>query len=746
MTKQEIEFTYARRLQALRETKLKHSAEKRQVIGSMDMDDHGLILPPPEEREIVQVISGSGVPITDVLLKSYQVVSNHPSGGFFGPVSCGENYRRLLELHPVYLDPMSALAGGYMTTFSSYRQPSWNPDFGFDHLKKDLGKYKITHGIGAVQHFCQDLEIGFQLGWGGIREKIRHFRTLHTEQESTDFYDGLEHIVLGMQNWIGRHARAARQMAEQESQPEVRENLLEIAWINERLVTEPPQTFRQAIQWMHWYQLAAKMYNMSGSLGRLDLLLWPFYQQDLTAGRLQDEEAIFYLACHLIHDTSYIQLGGPDASGEDVTNALSFLVLEAAHRLKIPANIGVCVGERVDPVLLQRGVDILFQDQTGIPKFLGIDNTSKGFARNGYPLSLAWQRAYSGCHWSALPGREYTMNDCVKIDFAAVFDVALRELVADQTEAPSMQRLWDAFVRHLSLAVEVTAKGLDFHMEYMHRVFPELMLDLLCYGPIERGLDASHGGVEFVNLCVDGASLATVADSFAAVEQRIEKEHKITWQELLQTLDADWAGEEGERLRRMMRSVPRFGSGDSRADWYAEEVVGLFTRLVKQEKTPAGHNMIPGIFSWAAHILMGKEVGATPNGRHAFGALSHGPNPDPGFRKDGAPTALALAVAHSQCGWGNTSPLQIELDPGLGRNHQGREAVASLIKTHFQLGGTQINLNIVDKAKLLEAHKNPALYPDLVVRVTGFSAYFASLSEEFRQMIIDRVLCESSMA
>ena len=746
MTKQEIEFTYARRLQALRETKLKHSAEKRQVIGSMDMDDHGLILPPPEEREIVQVISGSGVPITDVLLKSYQVVSNHPSGGFFGPVSCGENYRRLLELHPVYLDPMSALAGGYMTTFSSYRQPSWNPDFGFDHLKKDLGKYKITHGIGAVQHFCQDLEIGFQLGWGGIREKIRHFRTLHTEQESTDFYDGLEHIVLGMQNWIGRHARAARQMAEQESQPEVRENLLEIAWINERLVTEPPQTFRQAIQWMHWYQLAAKMYNMSGSLGRLDLLLWPFYQQDLTAGRLQDEEAIFYLACHLIHDTSYIQLGGPDASGEDVTNALSFLVLEAAHRLKIPANIGVCVGERVDPVLLQRGVDILFQDQTGIPKFLGIDNTSKGFARNGYPLSLAWQRAYSGCHWSALPGREYTMNDCVKIDFAAVFDVALRELVADQTEAPNMQRLWDAFVRHLSLAVEVTAKGLDFHMEYMHRVFPELMLDLLCYGPIERGLDASHGGVEFVNLCVDGASLATVADSFAAVEQRIEKEHKITWQELLQTLDADWAGEEGERLRRMMRSVPRFGSGDSRADWYAEEVVGLFTRLVKQEKTPAGHNMIPGIFSWAAHILMGKEVGATPNGRHAFGALSHGPNPDPGFRKDGAPTALALAVAHSQCGWGNTSPLQIELDPGLGRNHQGREAVASLIKTHFQLGGTQINLNIVDKAKLLEAHKNPALYPDLVVRVTGFSAYFASLSEEFRQMIIDRVLCESSMA
>ena len=118
-----------------------------------------------------------------------------------------------------------------------------------------------------------------------------------------------------------------------------------MAEINERLVTEPPRTFREACQWMLWYQMAARMFNGSGALGRLDVLLTPYYERDRAAGMLDDEEAIFHIACLLLRDTAYIQLGGPDASGRDVTNAVSYLVLEAGHRLNIPANIGVSVGE-----------------------------------------------------------------------------------------------------------------------------------------------------------------------------------------------------------------------------------------------------------------------------------------------------------------------------------------------------------------------------------------------------------------
>ena len=120
--------------------------------------------------------------------------------------------------------------------------------------------------------------------------------------------------------------------------------------------------------------------------------------------------------------------------------------------------------------------------------------------------------------------------------------------------------------------------------------------------------------------------------------------------------------------------------------------------------------------------------------------ISHGANPNPGFRADGAVTAQANGIASVQCGYGNTAPLQLEFDPGITADEGGVEKVLNLIETHFRQGGTLININILDKDKLLAAHKDPKLYPDLVVRVTGFTAYFATLSKEFRQLVVDRFL------
>ena len=732
-------FTYHQRLDSLRATKLAHTREKQQLVGSMDHDDWALILPPADRREVVETVSGSGMVIRDVLLKGYAPESNHPSGGFFGPKAVGRNFRALLEAHPPYVDPASSLAGAYMANFFSYRKPHWNPELDYSHLQADQARYQLVTGIGGVQHFCQDLAIGLQLGWAGILEKIRRYRDANAPH-GAGFYDGLEDVVLGLQNWIGRTAAEARRLAELEPDRLVRENLAAMAEINARLVNEPPRTFREACQWMLWYQITARMYNGSGSLGRLDVLLLPFYERDIAAGILTDEEALFHIACLLLRDTAYIQLGGPNPDGTDATNAVSFLVLDAAHRLKIPANIGVCVGGNVDPRLLRRGVEILLADKAGIPKFLGIENTTSGFARNGFPMEVARTRAYSGCHWSAIPGREYTLNDCIKVNFGVVFDVALREMISDLACEPSVAELWDRFVAHLRRAIETIIAGVDFHLKHMHAVFPELVLDLLCHGPIEKGLDASHGGVEFCNICLDGAALATVADSFAALEQRIEREKRLTWADVVRRLDTNWAGADGEAARLMMKSVPRYGSGGSRADEFAVRISQTFTKLVKELPTPGGFIMIPGLFSWANTIPMGKSLGATPNGRKAGEPISHGANPDPGFRKDGAPTALAAAIAAVQPGYGNTAPMQIEIDPMLSGDAQAVDIIANLIKTHFDLGGTQVNINVLDADRLLEAHKDPSKYPDLVVRVTGFSAYFASLSPAFRQLVVDRII------
>jgi len=738
---QTVELTYQQRLDALRETKLRHTKEKQEIIGAMNYDDWAVILPPPEVREVTKAISGSGVEITDVLIKGVKIESNHPSGGWFGPEIVGKNYRALLEAHPVYIDPMSSLAGAYMVNFGSYRKVGWPEELRYPRYEEHW-RYKQSPPVGGQQHFCQDLTIGLNLGWGGLLRKIRYYRDLNAPK-SAGFYAGLEHVVLGTQNWIQRHADAAREMAKKEENPQFKKNLEEIAEINQWLVNEPPRTFREACQWIAWFQMMARMYNGSGSLGRLDLLLLPYYERDKAAGILTDEEAIFHVACLYLKETGYIQLGGPDAHGNDVTNPVSFICLEAAHRIRIPVNVGVSVGKKADPRLLRRGVEIMFEDRCGVPKFIGTENITQGFARNGIPPEIANLRAYSGCHWFALPGREYCLNDGPKVNLAAVFEVAFNEMMEDPNAERSVAALWERFVGHVRKAVDLLADGWDFHMNHMHEVFPELPLDLLCYGPIEKGLDASQpGGVEFVNYCVDAAALATVADSFAALEQRVEQEHALTWEQVKHYLDTDWAGPDGEAARLMMKNIRRYGYGGSRGDYWAFKIADTFVEIVKAKPTPEGHNMIPGFFSWAGTISMGEVVGATPNGRHARAPISHGCNPDPGFRQDGAPTAMAAAIARVNPGWGNSAPMQLELDPGIVRDEEGVENVVNLIRGHMDMGGTQINLNILDKEKILAAHENPSLYPDLIVRVTGFSAYWASLSRDFRQLVVDRIIAE----
>jgi formate C-acetyltransferase len=214
----------------------------------------------------------------------------------------------------------------------------------------------------------------------------------------------------------------------------------------------------------------------------------------------------------------------------------------------------------------------------------------------------------------------------------------------------------------------------------------------------------------------------------------------LTWPEIARHFRDDYAGADGERVRLMMAGAPRYGRGGSLGDAWAVRTSRLFTELVKAGPTPGGRNLIPGWFSWANTIPMGKTLRATPNGRHAGRPLSHGANPDPGFRKDAAPTAMARAIAAIQPGYGNTAPIQLELDPGATRGDGAVEKIAGLIQAHFDLGGTLFNINVLDADQVRAAHADPSRYPDLVVRVTGFSAYFAALSPEFRQLVVDRIV------
>jgi formate C-acetyltransferase len=701
-------------------TKGAQTRAKVAKFGSMDADDLGLILPPDDF--------------------AWEPTPNTPYGTFTGYEGWSRNFESLMAVYPVYVDPMDAFAGRWYLNLYGRPHSVWNQDPASDFSAwiPEQQQYGLVHGIGAPQHFAPDVRIGFQLGWGGLLEKIARGRVEHGEDKAA-FYDAEARMVRGIQGWIRRHIAEIERQLTTETRPELVENLREMAEVNAWIVENPPRTMREACQWWAWFNLASRTYNGDGAGGWLDQWLAPFYEADKAAGRIDDETAIYYLACLLLNETQYYQVGGTLADGRDATNPLSFLILEAAHRMGIACNLTVRVHDGMNEALFLRSVRYLFEDRKAWPRYCNDTAVVQGFMRNGYPEALAHERISVGCHWTVIPGREYTMNDCVKINVAKVFDVALQETLAGD---PSLDALWANFEAHLGKAVACIARGLDFQLAHQWENMPELMIDLLCHGTLEQGLDASHGGVEFYNLCVDGSGLATVADSFAALDQRVVVEGKLTWAEVARHLDEDFQGPDGERVRLMLKSSARYGQGGSRGDAWAQRVNALFTRLVTDNPTPEGRRMIPGWFSWSNTISMGRAVRATPNGRRAKAPIAHGANPDPGFRTDGAPTAMAAAIAAVQPGFGNAAPMQLEMDPGLSKEQGGIEKVAGLIRGHFDLGGTLFNINVLDKETLLAAHANPEAYPDLVVRVTGFTAFFASLSPQFRQLVVDRFIAE----
>lgn len=715
-------ISYQQRIAALTKTKIEHTRAKTARDGFHNLDDHGKIFWPE--------------PIPFVL------APNHENGRCYGARCIGENFRAWLDVHPVYIHPQSALAGAWAAFL---RVGGWRPEDRPVHLHELHEKYNLwRNGIGAMNHLGPDMRIGFELGWGGLLDKIRAYRAFNQPVDSS-FYDAEENLVLGIQDWIRRHVVKAREMAAEADDAETRENLLQIAEMNEWLVEKPPRTLREVCQFLAWFQSVDRMWHAGGALGQLDELLRPYYEAE-TAGLSEperaayDETVIWIIASLLFNDTHYSQVGGEAPDGRDLTSPMSFLILEAAHRLAIPYNLAVRVHDGMDERLLQRALEIHLEDGTG-PSFSLSKGLNEGYIKTGVPIELARMRAKVGCNWTALPGIEYPLQDITRQCMIKPFLIAFEEMLAEAPEARTIEALWERYAYHLNVSVDTMKRGMDWHMAHQSDNMIEIVLNLFCHGPIERGLDVARGGVDIYHLTVDGVGLATVADSFAAIEQRVIDEGRLTWEELKDVLDRNYEG--AEPIRLMLKNIPRFGSGDSRADFWARRIARTFTELY-DTPTPNHFRIVPGLFSHGEIAELGKILPATPNGRRAGEPISHSSEPDPGFSRFGAaaPTAKAVAVAAVQPGRGNSAPLQMDIDHQLVNEQGGLGMVAAMIKTHNEQGGTLINLNIISKEQILEAHKDPEKYPDLVVRVTGYSAYFNTLSPEYRQQVVDRILAE----
>lgn len=740
-------FTYEFRMRKLMEKKMSVTQEKIDREGGMDEGDYGRHVAPKDF--------------------SWQIISNHADGSFYGYMGWAQNFESLLASQPVYVNPHDALAGQTFFYLSKMKNPAWtrsedsdsrsrrvpgaagyiwNPDFKYDHLKPFHTKYNIVHGIGNDAHYACDLKMGLDLGWNGIIDKLQRFRKQNGHDKHL-FYECEIRTVRAIQNWMRRTICEINRQLTSQTDEHLVQNLREMKAVNEWVVDNAPRTLREACQWLAWFVLAKRTYNRCGAGGQLDELLRPYYENDIALGRSNDAEVTFNIACLLLIDAQYYQLAGPNSEGKDQTSKLSFLILNAAELMDGPCNLTIRVHDGLDQKLFRRGVELLFRYKKGWPRFSGDRALVEGFVRAGYSLELARMRIAVGCNWMSLPGLEYTLNDLVKVNLAKVFSVAWEEMFESDAE-PSLETLWGLFTHHLQTAVEKTADGMHFHLCYQAHNEPELVTNLLCRGPVEKGLDMSAGGAEYYNLAIDGAGIAVVADSFAALKQRIVDEGRLTWNEVNAYLRSNFPGVEGENVRLLLANSERYGQNSCNcAERWAVRTSRELARQVRaQNKRYPGYNFIPGLFSWANTLEFGNAVGATPNGRRAREPINHGANPLPGFRDDGAVTAMVNAIAAVQPGYGNTAPVQLELDPSIAESPDAIDKIQALIQTMFEEGCTLLNINLIDEDRVLEAHKDPSKFPDLVVRVTGFTSYFSMLSPRFRQLIVNRILSKRHVA
>ncbi len=733
-------LTYADRLKAMRETKIRHTLEKKKQNGYTDLDDFGT------------------VPITE----GYEVKPwyNSSNGSFYGYDGMCENFCRVINAHEPYVDPMEMLCGRWRDMLVNYRGdvhylPDWlkknkeimkimssstdqwskrwdEQRFPYDDLKPLQEKYNIQTGIDGDAHFACDYRIGFKLGFGGFLEKIEKYRKVNPDKK--DFYDAEEKCVRAIIAFVERHIKKIKEMIPNENRAEIKENLETMQKTCENIRLNAPKTFREACQWTAFFNCASRIYTRDGAGFQLDTLLLPYYENDVKNGILDDETAKFLIANLLLIDPHYYQISGVDENDKDMTNHLSYLILDAADSIDIACNLTVRVHENCDRNFLKKAVYYLLKNKNGWPRFCNDKALCEGYMKNGVDKKTARERIAVGCNWMCIPGKEFPMNDTVKINIAKVFEVALNEMRGENEK--SCKRLFEIYEKHLKIAIDTTAKGINLHLDHQWEVTPELIMNLMMENSIEYGEDISKCA-KLYTIGVDGAGLAVVADSFGAMQTRIEEEKILTWDGLYKALDDNFAN---ERTRLILNSAPKYCQGNTVSDKWAVTLTKSWVKNIRAQKMPNGRQLVPGWFSWARTIEYGSKVGATPNGRRCGEPISHGANPNPHFRQDGAPTAQSNGIASVQCGYGNTAPLQIEFDPHVSADEKGVDTVLSLIEGHFKQGGTLININVLDGEKLMKADENPDEYSDLVVRVTGFTAYFASLSPEFRQLVVDRFL------
>ena len=634
-----------------------------------------------------------------------------------------------------------------------------------------------SHGAGNAGatpgHLIPDYRTALEEGLSG---RVSYFESLKAgagTEERRQFLDALIETMTAGGALALRYADEARREAES-CEGARRDELLEIARICGKVPWEAPETFHEALQalwFIHMLVMVQESYPGPGlSPGRIDQYLYPYYKKDIESGRLDREKAKELLECFWIkpnyaYDFIYrvgrtngitsgygqlVTIGGIGPDGEDASNELTWLILEVIEEMNLlEPKPNVRLHKGTPPDLLKR-VSQMIADAQGAPFLVNFDEASiKALAWQGLPEKDLWDYAPVGCLENTLQGNDRSGTVDVNINLAKAVELTLFDGKDQQTsdrlgprtgnprEFETWGRFREAFEGQLKALM---VRFLDFYnmadtIRSTHEPTP--YLSALVKGCAESGRDITNAGAEHNYVTVEGVAFATAADSLSAIKKLVYDDGSISMEELLKAIDDNFEGH--ERLRQMLlNKAPKYGNDDDEADSMAGWLSRYWTEEVFKHRTKTGKRFRGGYLSWNYWIAYAPFTAATPDGRKRGTFLSNGLCPVDGCDRQG-PTAVALSLAKLGLETApNGDSHTISFSPSLLKGEERLDKLSSYLRGYCERGGTALQVNVIDPATLKAAQENPDEYSNLLVRVTGYNAYFTMLGKEIQDEIIAR--------
>lgn len=610
------------------------------------------------------------------------------------------------------------------------------------------------NGWNAANHTNLNYKRLVTTGIGGILQRIDENLEWATSQKKRDFYTGCKIVMEAVSDYILRYARATAEKASKEQNPVRREELQKMSVVMEKISTQKPESFTEAIELVWMIQLIGNLFGGSAlSLSRFDQYMYPFYQHDIAAGTITVER-VFELICSLylklnepkMRTVQSLAVGGVRCEdGENACNDLSKLCLEAMSVLRTPypnMSARVMPGKTPDwfyeeimrTVKAGCGQPMVLNDAVWIPNLISL-GIPEPWARDYYNM---------GCTEIMIQGKDCNWTTGGLIFFPELLNALIHKSVAEKRTYASFEEFLDAYLKLIDKQCDEAGESGRNVILSQHEKNCDPFASALIDGCLESATDYFQGGTDTGDpISISAQGLGTAADSLSAIRKFVFDEKRYSLEQLGQLLREDFVGHELDRLR-LANGTPKFGNDDDYVDEIAARLFDNYTAGVRRQN----ENRLPktryvdNVFSYNMHITLGESLGATANGRLAGEAISDCVGPTQGADTEGSTALLNSVLKLSHKDVTGAHALNFKISPSFVKDREGTQAAIQMLKVYLEQMGPQIQINYQNPEDLLDAQIHPDKHRDLVVRIAGYCEYFVNLDHRLQCEIIERTLHE----